>query len=172
MSEADVKEVRKMFDGSQLAAMKAIEEHCYADFLASEHFQYILELKAKEGVVPSLVDFQLIRVLGLHLAVPDLLRLTGDHGAVGALPEAAGPHRPDHALEAAIVDPGPQPVEHLVTAGPRAGPARVLIAPIVEANEEHPLISGHQSLAPASGAGVCLSTCLASTSFWTSLVPS
>ena len=43
---------------------------------------------------------------------------------------------------------------------------------IVEANEEHPLISGHQSLAPASGAGVCLSTCLASTSFWTSLVPS
>ena len=46
------------------AAVKAIEEQCYSQFLASDHFSYILELKAKEGIVPGLPDFRLIRVLG------------------------------------------------------------------------------------------------------------
>ena len=55
---------RKVFDSAQKKAVKAIEDHCYAGFLASEHFSYILELKAKEGIVPGLPDFRLQRVLG------------------------------------------------------------------------------------------------------------
>ena len=46
------------------AAVKAIEAQCYSSFLASDHFSYILELKAKEGIIPGLPDFRLIRVLG------------------------------------------------------------------------------------------------------------
>jgi len=57
-------EARRLFDGSQRQAVKGIEDHCYAAFLASEHFAYILELKAKEGIVPGLPDFRLQRVLG------------------------------------------------------------------------------------------------------------
>merc|ERR1719393_258681 len=57
-------ELRKLFDKSQKLAVKGIEDHCYAGFLASEHFSYILELKAKEGIVPGLPDFRLQRVLG------------------------------------------------------------------------------------------------------------
>jgi len=57
-------EARKVFDSAQKKAVKAIEDHCYAGFLASEHFSYILELKAKEGIVPGLPDFRLQRVLG------------------------------------------------------------------------------------------------------------
>ena len=37
---------------------------CYNAFLQSEHFAYILELKSKEGIIPALPDFRLIRVLG------------------------------------------------------------------------------------------------------------
>jgi len=57
-------EARRIFDSSQRIAVKAIEDHCYAGFLASEHFSYIIELKAKEGIVPGLPDFRLQRVLG------------------------------------------------------------------------------------------------------------
>ena len=57
-------QARKLFDVAQKKAVKAIEDHCYAGFLASEHFSYILELKAKEGIVPGLPDFRLQRVLG------------------------------------------------------------------------------------------------------------
>jgi len=53
-----------MFDGPQATTVKAIEENCHADFLASEHFAYIMELKSKEGIIASLTDFRLIRVLG------------------------------------------------------------------------------------------------------------
>ena len=59
-----VAEARKTFDAAQEAAVGAIEKQCFSGFLASEHFAYILELKAKEGVVPGLPDFRLIRVLG------------------------------------------------------------------------------------------------------------
>merc|ERR1719421_1211153 len=59
-----VAEARKAFDAAQEAAVGAIEKQCFSGFLASEHFAYILELKAKEGVVPGLPDFRLIRVLG------------------------------------------------------------------------------------------------------------
>eukprot|EP00967_Tisochrysis_lutea_P088630 scaffold125857_cov35-Tisochrysis_lutea.AAC.5 len=41
-----------------------MEAQCYQAFMRSEHFSYILELKAKEGVVPGLPDFRLLRVLG------------------------------------------------------------------------------------------------------------
>ena len=58
---ASTVEARRIFDTSQRAAVKGI---CYASFLASEHFTYILELKAKEGIVPGLPDFRLSRVLG------------------------------------------------------------------------------------------------------------
>jgi len=59
-----IKEGRKVYDAAQGIAVKAIEEQCYSSFLASEQFMYILELKAKEGFVPGLPDFRLIRVLG------------------------------------------------------------------------------------------------------------
>ena len=61
---SSIKEGRKLFDDAQATAVRAIEQQCYSQFLASEHFSYILELKAKEGIVPGLPDFRLIRVLG------------------------------------------------------------------------------------------------------------
>jgi len=59
-----VREGRRLYDEAQKTAVKAIEDQCYSTFLASDHFSYILELKAKEGIVPGLPDFRLIRVLG------------------------------------------------------------------------------------------------------------
>lgn len=59
-----VREARRMYDEAQKTAVRAIEAQCYSYFLSSEHFAYILELKAKEGLVPGLPDFKLIRVLG------------------------------------------------------------------------------------------------------------
>ncbi|EOD28896.1 hypothetical protein EMIHUDRAFT_234416 [Emiliania huxleyi CCMP1516] len=44
--------------------VKIADAQCYEPFLRSDHFSYILELKAKEGVVPGLPDFRLLRVLG------------------------------------------------------------------------------------------------------------
>merc|ERR550514_2118049 len=55
---------RRIFDSAQLAAVAAMEAQCYEPFLRSDHFSYILELKAKEGIVPGLPDFKLQRVLG------------------------------------------------------------------------------------------------------------
>mmetsp|Transcript_13813 Transcript_13813/g.42046 ORF Transcript_13813/g.42046 Transcript_13813/m.42046 type:complete len:1038 (+) Transcript_13813:202-3315(+) len=55
---------RRIFDAAQAAAVNAMEAQCYQAFMRSEHFSYILELKAKEGVVPGLPDFRLLRVLG------------------------------------------------------------------------------------------------------------
>ena len=60
----DIKEARKLYDEAQKIAVSAIEDQCMSSFLSSEHFAYILELKAKEGRVPGLPDFRLIRVLG------------------------------------------------------------------------------------------------------------
>jgi len=59
-----VREGRRLFDAAQITAVKAIEAQCYSGFLASDHFSYILELKAKEGYIAGLPDFRLIRVLG------------------------------------------------------------------------------------------------------------
>lgn len=57
-------QLRKAFDVAQARALKSIGAQCYEAFLSSEHFVYILELKSKEGIVPALVDFRLVRVLG------------------------------------------------------------------------------------------------------------
>jgi len=62
--QLEIKEGRKVYDKAQDSAVAAIEEQCYSSFLASDHFAYILELKAKEGFIPGLPDFRLIRVLG------------------------------------------------------------------------------------------------------------
>ena len=63
-NEEALKGVRSIFDAAVAVAVEAIREECLADFLDSDHFTYILELKAKEGRVPGLPDFRLIRVLG------------------------------------------------------------------------------------------------------------
>ena len=59
-----VREGRRIFDEGQTLAVGAIKEQCYDTFLSSDHFSYILELKAKEGIICGLPDFRLIRVLG------------------------------------------------------------------------------------------------------------
>merc|ERR1739848_326128 len=64
MTESNIGSARRIFDEAQTLAVKGMETQCYGQFLASEHFAYILELKAKEGYVPGLTDFRLIRVLG------------------------------------------------------------------------------------------------------------
>ena len=64
LGESDLKAARALFDGAVSSAIEAIRKDCFAAFLASEHFAYILELKAKEGQVAGLPDFRLIRVLG------------------------------------------------------------------------------------------------------------
>ena len=61
---ASVREGRRLFDEAQKLAVAAIKEQCYDAFLSADHFSYILELKAKEGMVAGLPDFRLIRVLG------------------------------------------------------------------------------------------------------------
>eukprot|EP00966_Prymnesium_polylepis_P003815 86777-Prymnesium_polylepis.1 len=63
-NKIEPKEGRRMFDEAQVKVVKAIEDTCHGEFLASDHFSYIMELKAKEGIVAGLPDFRLIRVLG------------------------------------------------------------------------------------------------------------
>ncbi len=55
---------RQLFDAAQRKVVTLIDEDCFEEFVQSEHFAYINELKAKENVVPGLTDFRLIRVLG------------------------------------------------------------------------------------------------------------
>ena len=62
--KADLKAARATFDDALGLAVDAISKQAYSSFLASDHFSYILELKAKEGIIPGLPDFRLIRVLG------------------------------------------------------------------------------------------------------------
>ena len=79
---------------------------------------------------------ELIHVLSLDVAVPNLLRLTRDHGSVGALSETARTHRPHHPLQAPLVDPRPEPVEDLAAAGLRAAMRVIDLAlPMLEAGQ-------------------------------------
>ena len=55
---------RNIFKPLQLKVLAKLESECFEDFLGSSHFQYILELKAKEGHIPTLDDFKVIRVMG------------------------------------------------------------------------------------------------------------
>lgn len=59
-----LKEARAAFADVELASMHALEGPPFDAFLGSEHYGYVLELKAKEGHVPGLADFRLVRVLG------------------------------------------------------------------------------------------------------------
>jgi serine/threonine protein kinase/CRP-like cAMP-binding protein len=59
-----LKDARALYDEAVKLAIDAIARHCFSEFLASDHFPYILELKAKEGIVPNVPDFRPLRVLG------------------------------------------------------------------------------------------------------------
>ena len=55
---------RKLFTELAANALAYLESHWYEPFLGSDHYPYILELKGKEGIIPKLEQFQVIRVLG------------------------------------------------------------------------------------------------------------
>ena len=57
-------QARKMFAELAASAIGYLEAHWLEKFLGSDHYGYILELKAKEGIVPHVEQFQVIRVLG------------------------------------------------------------------------------------------------------------
>ena len=60
----DIKKHRTCFDDAVAKGIEAIGEHCYMEFVSSDHFPYVLELKAKEGIVANVPDFRLLSVLG------------------------------------------------------------------------------------------------------------
>jgi len=55
---------RQAFARAQREVLAALEAGCFDAFLGSSHYRYILELKAKENIVPTLDDFKVVRVLG------------------------------------------------------------------------------------------------------------
>ena len=55
---------RKIFAETAASCVSYLETHWFDKFLGSDHYGYILDLKAKEGIVPKLDQFQVIRVLG------------------------------------------------------------------------------------------------------------
>jgi len=57
-------QARKMFTEIADQARAYLETHWFEAFMGSDHYPYILELKAKEAIVPKLEQFQVIRVLG------------------------------------------------------------------------------------------------------------
>ena len=59
-----ITQARRMFTSLAQSALGYLEAHWLEKFLGSDHYGYILELKAKEGFVPKIDQFQVIRVLG------------------------------------------------------------------------------------------------------------
>ena len=57
-------QARRMLADIGKTTLAYLDSHWYEPFLASDHYGYIVELKAKEGMVPKLEQFQVIRVLG------------------------------------------------------------------------------------------------------------
>jgi len=55
---------RRIFSNAENSVFAFLEKNTFEPFLGSPHYQYILELKVKEGIVPKLQDFQVLRVLG------------------------------------------------------------------------------------------------------------
>jgi len=55
---------RQIFLKAQEEVLAALAAGCFDAFLGSSHYRYILELKAKENIVPTLDDFKVVRVLG------------------------------------------------------------------------------------------------------------
>lgn len=49
---------RRIFTDAETCALAFLERHTLENFFNSVHYQYVLELKAKEGIVPKLQDFQ------------------------------------------------------------------------------------------------------------------
>jgi len=60
----DTSKTRRMFAAAQEEICACLEKQVFEGFLHSSHYRYILELKAKEGRVPSLDDFMVVHVLG------------------------------------------------------------------------------------------------------------
>lgn len=63
-SALNLREVRGVLDVVQAGAVESLKGAIELAFVSSDYFAYILELKAKEGIVPNVADFRLIRVLG------------------------------------------------------------------------------------------------------------
>ena len=55
---------RHLFDLPVRLGMKAVEENCFRAFLNSRHYQYVLALKSKELIDPSLNLFRVTNILG------------------------------------------------------------------------------------------------------------
>jgi len=55
---------RQIFKPVQAVVLGTLEKDAFESFLGSSHYQYILELKDKEGHIPKLDDFKVIRVMG------------------------------------------------------------------------------------------------------------
>ena len=55
---------RHLYDEAMEACLKAIEQTCLKKFLGSRHYQYVLNLKAKESTNPTMDYFQVQRTLG------------------------------------------------------------------------------------------------------------
>lgn len=55
MSNADA---RRMYTEITKLATAYLESHWFESFMGSDHYPYILELKAKEAMVPKLEQFQ------------------------------------------------------------------------------------------------------------------
>lgn len=64
MDELTVSVVRKLFEEAQQDVLEILQQSCYKAFLGSTQYRYIIDLKAKEKIVPKLSDFRVVRVLG------------------------------------------------------------------------------------------------------------
>ena len=56
--------LRHIFDVPVKVCMKMVEESCLPNFLQSGHYQYVLDLKSKELVIPTMDYFKITRTLG------------------------------------------------------------------------------------------------------------
>ena len=63
-SPSQKRELRKIFLPIQTRVLTKLDTAAFEKFLGSMQFKYILELKAKENIKPTLSDFKVVRVLG------------------------------------------------------------------------------------------------------------
>ena len=57
-------QLRHIFDAAFERCMSHVEATCFQSFLQSLHFQYVLQLKSRERVVPTTDYFRVVKVLG------------------------------------------------------------------------------------------------------------
>lgn len=55
---------RHMYELVAAACLEHLKTRAFERFLQSEHYGYVLEMRAKESRIPGLADFRLVRVLG------------------------------------------------------------------------------------------------------------